>query len=110
MIWYEIGAIEDITRRGTRCVVAPQGKIGLFRTVDDRITIEIRDPAVDPEEEPEEPVEDKKAPERDIVRFFSDGTADSREFVLTDSTGSELVLRINPVTGRVRVIEEGAIP
>jgi nitrite reductase (NADH) small subunit len=37
MTWYEIGTIDDIPRRGARCVVAPQGKIGIFRTVDDRI-------------------------------------------------------------------------
>ena len=37
MIWYEIGAIDEIPQRGARCVKVPQGKIGIFRTVDDRI-------------------------------------------------------------------------
>ena len=35
--WFDIGTIDDIPRRGARCVKTPQGKIGVFRTVDDRI-------------------------------------------------------------------------
>jgi nitrite reductase (NADH) small subunit len=37
MRWLTIGTIEDIPRRGARCVSTPQGKIGVFRTADDRI-------------------------------------------------------------------------
>ncbi len=37
MIWFPIGAIGDIPRRGARCVETPQGRIGVFRTADDRI-------------------------------------------------------------------------
>jgi nitrite reductase (NADH) small subunit len=37
MIWFDIGTIDEIPRRGARCVKAPQGKIGVFRTMDDRI-------------------------------------------------------------------------
>jgi nitrite reductase (NADH) small subunit len=37
MDWFDIGTIEDIPRRGARCVNTPQGKIGVFRTADDRI-------------------------------------------------------------------------
>jgi nitrite reductase (NADH) small subunit len=37
MTWFDIGTIDDIPQRGARCVVTPQGKIGVFRTVDDRI-------------------------------------------------------------------------
>jgi nitrite reductase (NADH) small subunit len=37
MAWTDICAIDDIPRRGARCVVTPQGKIGVFRTADDRI-------------------------------------------------------------------------
>ena len=37
MTWFDIGAIDDIPQRGARCVVTPQGKIGVFRTMDDRI-------------------------------------------------------------------------
>jgi nitrite reductase (NADH) small subunit len=37
MNWFPIGTIGDIPRRGARCVKTPQGKIGVFRTYDDRI-------------------------------------------------------------------------
>lgn len=37
MTWFPIGTIEDIPQRGARCVVTPEGKIGVFRTHDDRI-------------------------------------------------------------------------
>lgn len=36
MDWIEIGAIDDIPRRGARCVATPGGRIGVFRTADDR--------------------------------------------------------------------------
>ncbi len=35
--WHDIGTIDDIPPRGARCVATPQGRIGVFRTVDDRI-------------------------------------------------------------------------
>lgn len=35
--WVDIGAVTDIPRRGARCVNTPQGKIGVFRTMEDRI-------------------------------------------------------------------------
>jgi nitrite reductase (NADH) small subunit len=37
MTWFDIGTIDDVPRRGARCVVTPQGRIGVFRTADDRI-------------------------------------------------------------------------
>jgi len=37
MTWFDIGSIDDIPRRGARCVLTPQGRIGVFRTADDRI-------------------------------------------------------------------------
>ena len=37
MTWFDIGSIDDIPQRGARCVVTPQGRIGVFRTADDRI-------------------------------------------------------------------------
>jgi nitrite reductase (NADH) small subunit len=36
-VWFSIGTIDDIPQRGARCVVTPQGRIGIFRTADDRI-------------------------------------------------------------------------
>lgn len=37
MSWFAIGSITDIPQRGARCIETPQGKIGVFRTMDDRI-------------------------------------------------------------------------
>ena len=37
MIWTSIGTINDIPRRGARCVATPLGKIAVFRTADDKI-------------------------------------------------------------------------
>lgn len=35
--WIEIGSINDIPRRGARCVKTPQGNIAVFRTMEDQI-------------------------------------------------------------------------
>ena len=37
MSWVEIGPIDDIPRRGARCVTTPHGRIAVFRTADDRL-------------------------------------------------------------------------
>ena len=37
MTWFDIGSIDDIPQRGARCVITPQGRIGVFRTADDQI-------------------------------------------------------------------------
>ena len=37
MAWTDICAIGDIPQRGARCVNTSNGKIGVFRTADDRI-------------------------------------------------------------------------
>ena len=36
-IWIDIGALDDLPLRGSRCVQTPAGKIGVFRTADDRV-------------------------------------------------------------------------
>ncbi len=36
-MWFDIGTIEDIPQRGARCVKTPRGRIGVFRTHDDRV-------------------------------------------------------------------------
>lgn len=41
----------------------------------------------------------------DKVSFYPDGTADATDVLLRDRTGFGLVLRINPVTARVQVME-----
>ena len=35
--WVDIGGVSDIPLRGARCVSTPAGKIGVFRTLDDRL-------------------------------------------------------------------------
>lgn len=35
--WIEIGLLGAIPRRGARCVNTPQGKIAVFRTMDDQV-------------------------------------------------------------------------
>ena len=35
--WVDIGSLDDIPRRGARCVTAQQGRIAVFRTADDRV-------------------------------------------------------------------------
>lgn len=35
--WFDVGTIDDIPRRGARCVTIRQGRFGVFRTYDDRI-------------------------------------------------------------------------
>ncbi|ODA66170.1 Assimilatory nitrite reductase [NAD(P)H] small subunit [Methyloligella halotolerans] len=37
MRWIEIGNLNDIPRRGARCVSTPAGKVAVFRTGNDRI-------------------------------------------------------------------------
>ena len=37
MRWIKIGSINDIPRRGARCVASPRGRIAVFRTGDDQI-------------------------------------------------------------------------
>ena len=41
---------------------------------------------------------------RTIINFYPDGTADPGAFLLRDRQGFSLLLRINPVTTRVRVV------
>ena len=37
MSWHDIGSLDDIPRRGARCIATPDGKIAVFRTGDDRV-------------------------------------------------------------------------
>jgi type II secretion system protein H len=74
--------------------------------IDERITVQIRDPDEPAEQEPRAEEPERPRMERDIIYFYPDGTADAREIVLRDKESVELVLRISPITGRVRVIEK----
>ena len=37
MRWIKIGSLNDIPRRGARCVASPRGRLAVFRTGDDQI-------------------------------------------------------------------------
>lgn len=37
MCWIKIGTLDDIPRRGARCVATPRGRIAVFRTGDDQV-------------------------------------------------------------------------
>lgn len=68
----------------------PVGEEGAARP-DDESTTNSPDPTV-------------RVPARDVV-FYPDGTADRAEIILRDREGFGLVLRLNPITARVRVQE-----
>lgn len=36
MTWHEVGSITEIPRRGARCINTPEGRIAVFRSVEDR--------------------------------------------------------------------------
>jgi hypothetical protein len=71
---------------------------------DTRIALIIREPQRDEEERDEA---DRPA-QSDAITFYPDGSADAREFLFRDRGGVELLLRINPTTSRVRIIEMAA--
>jgi nitrite reductase (NADH) small subunit len=37
MCWIKIGTLDDIPRRGARCVATPRGRLAVFRTGDDQV-------------------------------------------------------------------------
>lgn len=80
-------------------------------TIDARISIEIRnvpEDSADPIEPgtPSGPGAAARNGKQDgAVYFYADGTADALEILLRDREGFGLVLRINPVTARVHIVE-----
>jgi type II secretion system protein H len=79
--------------------------------LDSRIAIEIRQPgeAASPlEAEPgtfeKGRLDSPPGDRRDAIVFYPDGTADAGEIRLEDPSGFRLVLRINPVTARIRIV------
>jgi type II secretion system protein H len=71
-------------------------------TLDSRITLAVAAPApAAPGDAEAPPTTDAAAP--DAISFYPDGTADAAEIKLRDRDGFELILQINPITGRVHV-------
>jgi hypothetical protein len=56
----------------------------------------------EPIESHDEGITDRR---RDVIAFYPDGTADATELALRDREGHQIVLRINPITARVQVLE-----
>jgi type II secretion system protein H len=74
---------------------------GAEGTVDTRIKIQfVKPPQGDQEQEP------SRKPENDVISFYPDGTADGQSILLSDRQGFRLMVKINPATARVRIIEE----
>jgi type II secretion system protein H len=80
--------------------------------LDKRISIEVRTVSEDSTNETSEaasaetigPDQSSHGAEN-AISFYPDGTADAREVILHDPEGFRLALRVNPITGRVKVIE-----
>jgi type II secretion system protein H len=102
--------LERSTRGGTDFHPAPDIRGGTG-PLDSRISIRIVQPGVTgPDDAGQEPGGDSANPAdfpsmqmEEAVTFYADGTADSRQIVLTDGDGFRRVLRINPVTSRVQI-------
>jgi hypothetical protein len=74
--------------------------------IDSRIQIEVR-PTPQEKSNEQMPEEERSIPSfQNGINFFADGTADGCEIVLRDRTGVELVLRLNPITASVSILEE----
>jgi type II secretion system protein H len=77
--------------------------------LDSRITIEFRSPAekvADGNAQAETVASnDDSSADKMTVNFYPDGTATAGEILLRDRDGFKLVLRINPITARVHIVE-----
>jgi type II secretion system protein H len=77
-------------------------------TIDTRISIEVRSVGEAEAIEPAAPArsgERQKEKRSETISFYADGTADAQEILLRDREGFRLLLRIDPITARVRITE-----
>lgn len=94
-----------------RIVARTKGETIQQEKLDDRITVEVRNSIQSSDEESDEtPAEHRREVRRlERIEFLPDGTAEGREIVLRDRMGVEVILNLNPVTGRIRLADaEGA--
>ena len=96
-------AIEEKRPASSRPVSARDG------TLDSRISVRIRPARVESDgpPRPDNPSAAEDGPGRgvaDAVSFYADGTADDVELLFESRDGTRLVLRVNPVTSRVRTV------
>lgn len=79
---------------------------GAAGKVDRRVSVQITLPDDDSQDNDANPGESAKTP-ADAILFYPDGTADGAEVHLTDRDGFQLLLQLNPVTARVRILAPG---
>jgi len=93
-----------VTENGQESFV-PADDVGSKGELDSRIAVEFHPPEeISPAANSETPVSENDAGGVAIA-FYPDGTADGGDFTLRDREGFRLMLRINPVTARVHVVE-----
>jgi type II secretion system protein H len=76
--------------------------------LDKGISIEMRQPGEGSSSEADSMLASSSGDERDadqVIAFYPDGTADSREILLQDREGFRRLLRLNPITASVRIVE-----
>ena len=72
--------------------------------LDSRIAVEMSPPdEVSPDNPPDNSATEPVSPS--AISFYPDGTADAIEIRLRDQAGFQMVLRLNPITARVRLSE-----
>jgi type II secretion system protein H len=91
--------------QGTAGFIPAADIVGGEGELDRRITVEFRLPEAGGFDAATGPPGEESQSVEPVITFFPDGTADAREVLLQDRQGFRLLLRINPTTARVRVIE-----
>lgn len=97
--------VEREVRDGTREDYIPLKDVsGAEGKLDSRIGIQINRPG-ETSTDDDAAAAPAETSTPDTVSFYSDGTADAAEIKLRDRDGFQMILRLNPVTARVRMSE-----
>ncbi|HLP76061.1 MAG TPA: prepilin-type N-terminal cleavage/methylation domain-containing protein [Candidatus Paceibacterota bacterium] len=98
--------IEKLVReRGHEDFAPVEDVSGSSGKLDSRVTVEFRLPGEGFSDEANPAPASREVISDDAITFFSDGTADAKEVLLQDRQGFRLVLRVNPTTSNVRIVE-----
>lgn len=73
--------------------------------LDQRITIRFQYPGTALLPDSTGPPTEDPQPIEPVITFYPDGTADAKELLLQDRQGFRLVLRTNPTTARLRIVD-----
>jgi len=99
-------AVEQKIHDATRENFAPLRDVaGAEGRLDSRIAVQVGQADEDSSPSQNDSVAGAEQNSPAAISFYPDGTADAAEVHLRDRAGFQLVLRINPVTARVRVSE-----